>query len=53
MHYFATNLDFSTSVYVISAIVGILAQASMMIYAFGVLLPRVKREGLLREKKNQ
>ena len=50
IHYFVTNLDFSTSVYVISAIVGILAQASMMIYAFGVLLPRVKREGLLRKK---
>ncbi len=50
IHYFVTNLHFSATVYIASAVVGILAQASMMIYAFGVLLPRVKREGLVREK---
>ena len=46
-----TNLHFPTYVYVISAIVGILAQASMMIYAFGVLRQRVIRNGLSREEK--
>ncbi len=36
----------STGVNVASIIFGIIAQASMMIYGFGVLVPKIKREGL-------
>ncbi len=46
--YFANHVDLSVTAYVLSAIVGILAQASMMIYAFGFLVPRVKKTGCRR-----
>lgn len=41
--YFISNNLVSWGVNIASIIVGILAQASMMIYGFGVLAPRVKR----------
>ncbi len=42
--YFLNNHLVSCSVNSISIIVGILAQASMMIYGFGYLVPKMKRE---------
>ena len=47
--YFFTNLQFSTTVHIVSIIVGIIAQISMMIYGFGVLVPRAKREGYAKD----
>lgn len=44
--YFLSNHLVSTGVNVASIIFGIIAQASMMIYGFGVLVPKIKREGL-------
>ena len=35
-----------TEVNIISIIVGIIAQASMMVYGFGYLVPKIKKEGL-------
>lgn len=48
--YFVQHVDLSVSDYIIGTIVGILAQASMMIYGFGFLVPRVKKEGCRRPK---
>ena len=42
--YFLTNHLVSSSANIISIIVGLLAQASMMIYGFGYLVPKMKRE---------
>lgn len=42
--YFLSNNLVSDSVNIISIIVGVLAQASMMIYGFGYLVPKMKRE---------
>ena len=47
--YFFTNLQFSTTVHIVSIIVGIIAHISMMIYGFGVLVPRAKREGYAKD----
>ena len=44
--YFLSNHLVSTEVNIISIIVGIIAQASMMIYGFGYLVPKIKKEGL-------
>ncbi len=44
--YFLSNNLVSTKVSVISIIVGVLAQASMMIYGFGYLVPKMKKEKL-------
>ena len=44
--YFLSNDLVSTGVNVASIIFGILAQASMMIYGFAYLVPKMKREGL-------
>lgn len=44
--YFLSNHIVSTGTNIASIIFGILAQASMMIYGFGVLVPKIKREGL-------
>lgn len=44
--YFLSHHLVSTGVNVASIIFGIIAQASMMIYGFGVLVPKIKREGL-------
>ena len=44
--YFLSNHLVSTEVNIISIIVGIIAQASMMVYGFGYLVPKIKKEGL-------
>ena len=44
VYYFLSNHLVSCSANITSIIVGILAQASMMIYGFGYLVPRMKRE---------
>ncbi len=44
--YFLSNDLVSTSVNIASIVFGILAQASMMIYGFAYLVPKIKREGL-------
>lgn len=44
--YFLSNHFVSSTENIISIIVGVLAQASMMIYGFGYLVPRMKREQL-------
>ena len=43
--YFLSNHLVSTPVTIASIIVGIIAQASMMVYGFAVCVPRSKREG--------
>ena len=43
--YFLSNGLVTTEVNIISIIVGIIAQASMMIYGFAYLVPKSKREG--------
>lgn len=42
--YFISNNLVSVQTNIISIIVGIIAQASMMIYGFGYLIPKMKRE---------
>ena len=42
--YFLTHHAVSNEVIILSIIVGILAQASMMIYGFGYLIPKMKKE---------
>lgn len=42
--YFNSNHLVSTNANIVNLIVGILAQASMMIYGFGYLVPKMKRE---------
>mgnify|MGYP002624444056 FL=1 len=42
--YFLSHNLVSTQANIISIIVGILAQASMMVYGFGYLVPKMKRE---------
>lgn len=44
--YFLSHHLVSTEVNIISIIVGIIAQASMMVYGFGYLVPKIKKEGL-------
>ncbi len=44
--YFVSNNLVSTEVNIASIVFGILAQASMMIYGFAYLVPKMKREGL-------
>ncbi|MBE6200555.1 MAG: HXXEE domain-containing protein [Rikenellaceae bacterium] len=44
--YFLSNHLVSNTVIVWSIVFGIMAQASMMIYAFAFLVPKIKREGL-------
>lgn len=46
--YFLSNNLVSAEVNIISIIVGIIAQASMMIYGFAYLVPKEKREGFRR-----
>lgn len=43
--YFLSNSLVSTEVNVISIIIGIIAQASMMVYGFAYLVPSSKRDG--------
>lgn len=45
VYYFLSNDIVSTEVNIISIIVGIIAQASMMVYGFAYLVPKSKREG--------
>lgn len=47
--YFLSNSLVSTEVNILSIIVGIIAQASMMVYGFAYLVPKEKREGMRRE----
>lgn len=46
--YILSNNMVSTEVNIISIIVGIIAQASMMVYGFAYLVPKEKREGFYR-----
>lgn len=48
--YFLTNNLVSTGANIASTIFGIIAQASMMIYGFGFLVPKMKREGYAKKK---
>ena len=48
--YFISNNLVSTGVNVWSIIFGIIAQASMMVYGFGFLVPKMKREGYAKKK---
>ena len=48
--YFFTNLDISATAHIISIIVGIISQASMMVYGFAYLVPKMKREGYAKKK---
>ncbi|MBO7052176.1 MAG: hypothetical protein J6W24_05880 [Prevotella sp.] len=43
--YFLTNSLVTTEVNIISIMVGIIAQASMMVYGFAYLVPKSKKEG--------
>lgn len=47
--YFLTNGLVSPTSNIISIIVGIIAQVSMMIYGFGFLVPKMKREGYAKK----
>ena len=44
--YFLSNHLVSAEVNIASIVFGIIAQASMMIYGFAYLVPKIKREGL-------
>ena len=46
VYYFLANNLVSTQANIISIIFGIVAQASMMIYGFGYLVPKMKRENV-------
>lgn len=48
--YFLSYGLVTTTANVLSIIFGILAQASMMIYGFGFLVPKMKREGYAKQK---
>lgn len=48
--YFLTNNLVSTGANIASIIFGIIAQASMMIYGFGFLVPKMKREGYAKKR---
>ena len=51
--YFLSHGLCSTTVNVVSIIVGIIAQASMMVYGFGFLVPKSKREGYHKSVVNK
>ena len=51
--YFLTNGLVSTSANIVSIIVGIIAQASMMVYGFAFLVPQSKREGYHKSVANK
>lgn len=46
--YFLSNGLVSAGANVLAIVAGVLAQASMMIYGFAILVPKIKREGLRR-----
>ena len=48
--YFLSNNLVSTTANVLNIVFGIIAQASMMIYGFGFLVPQMKREGYAKKK---
>ena len=50
--YFLSNGLVTTEVNIISIIVGIIAQASMMVYGFAYLVPKSKREGYHKSVSN-
>ena len=51
--YFLSNGLVSTEVNIVSIIVGIIAQASMMVYGFAYLVPTSKKEGYHRSVLNK
>ena len=50
VYYFLSNHLVSTGANIASIIFGIIAQASMMVYGFGFLVPKMKREGYAKKK---
>jgi len=53
VYYFISNNLISFKGNILSIILGIIAQASMMIYGFGFLVPRMKREGYALSSKKE
>ena len=53
IYYFLSNGLVSTEVNIVSVILGIIAQASMMVYGFAYLVPTSKKEGYHRSVQNK